>query len=237
MDTLYIVIPAYNEVMNIESVAKEWHETVQKAGPDSRLVIIDDGSRDNTYSVLNNLKQELPQLEPVTKSNEGHGATVLFGYKYALVHNADYIFQTDSDGQTLASEFDAFWEDRKNYSAIIGYRKHREDGFSRIIVTKVLKLVLLAIFGVQVPDANTPYRLMSNAILTKYISKIPEKFNLSNVVLTVLLIRNKESVRFIPITFRPRQGGINSINFKKILKIGKQAVRDFKRIKKEIKAS
>lgn len=232
MNTLYIIIPAYNEEENIEAVAREWHEVVKGISSESRLVIIDDGSKDNTYQILVDLKEELPQLEPLTKSNSGHGATLLFGYQYAIKQKADFIFQTDSDGQTLPSEFKQFWEKRNDIDVIIGYRNRRQDGFSRIIVTKTLKLVLRIIFGLKITDANTPYRLMKREILEKYIQKVPKDFNLSNVMLTVLFLDNKEKVEFIPITFRPRQGGINSINLKKITKIGIQAVKDFKVIKK-----
>ena len=79
-----------------------------------------------------------------------------------------------------------------------------------------------------------PYRLMPKKLLQKYIVKVPENFNLSNVMLTVLFLRGKENVQFIPITFRPRQGGVNSINLKKITKIGIQAVKDFRTIKKNL---
>lgn len=237
MDKLYIVIPAYNEEMNIEGVAREWHEVVAKIGGESKLVIINDGSKDNTYQKLCSLKKELPYLEPITKPNGGHGSTVLYGYNYAIKNKADYIFQTDSDGQTLASEFWEFWDKRSEYAAQIGHRNHREDGFSRVFVTKTLKAVLWCIFKLNITDANTPFRLIKRETLEKYITQIPEDFNLSNVMLTVLLIDSKEKVRFIPITFRPRQGGINSINFKKITKIGMKAVGDFREIKRGLKST
>lgn len=235
MDNLYIIIPAYNEEMNIESVAREWNEVVEKVGGNSKLVIINDGSKDNTYNKLLSLKEELPYLIPLTKPNGGHGATVLYGYHYAIEHNADYIFQTDSDGQTLPAEFYKFWEQRKRYSAIIGHRNKRQDGISRVIVTKTLKLVIWCIFGIKTIDANTPFRLINRKVMLKYIHKIPEDFNLSNVMLTVLLINAKENVKFIPITFRPRQGGVNSINIKKIVIIGKQALIDFMIMKRKLK--
>lgn len=206
-EKLYIVIPAYNEEENIEFVAKEWHEIVKGVSGDSRLVIVDDGSKDHTYDKLCHLRREMPQLISLTKSNEGHGATLLYAYHYALEHGADYIFQTDSDGQTLPEEFGVFWEQRKMQDALIGFRNHREDGFSRIIVTKTLKAVLWFIFKLDVTDANTPYRLMSRELLDKYLDQVPEKFNLSNVMLTVLFLDHKEKVKFIPITFRNRRGG------------------------------
>lgn len=237
MDKLYIVIPAYNESENIKQVVEEWYPVVEKYNGNgaSRLVIIDDGSKDTTYEILCRLSRKRPLLQPVTKSNGGHGATVLYGYRYALEKGADYIFQTDSDGQTRPDEFHQFWKNRKKYSALIGYRNHRQDGFSRILVTKILKLVLRLIFGLNVIDANTPFRLMSREILAEYLPDIPKDFNLSNVMLTVLLLYNNENVAFFPITFRPRQGGINSINLPKIIKIGLKAVWDFWIIKKGMK--
>lgn len=235
MENLYIVIPAYNEEENIDSVAKEWHEIVEQIGNESKLVIIDDGSKDSTYRKLCSLQEKLPRLVPLTKKNSGHGATLLFGYHYALEHNADYIFQTDSDGQTVPSEFMDFWNLRNQQDVIIGYRNKREDGLSRVIVTKVLKIVLRCIFGLNITDANTPFRLMSREVLKKHIAEVPKDFNLSNVMLTVLFIHHKEKVLFLPISFKERQGGVNSINIPKITKIGIQAIKDFWQIKKAMK--
>lgn len=237
MDKLYIVIPAYNEQDNIDEVVKDWYPVVEKTGADSRLVIIDDGSKDATYAKLLELAKDRPQMEPVHKENGGHGATVLFGYNYAIERGADYIFQTDSDGQTLPSEFDEFWNMRNDYDMVIGHRKGRQDGFSRVFVTKVLKAVCLICFHVNVQDANTPFRLMKTESLKKEIVYIPKDYNLANVIVSVLFIKKGYKVKYLPITFRPRQGGVNSINFKKITKIGQKALKDFVQINKIIKAS
>ena len=105
MDKLYIVIPAYNEQETIQSVIEDWHPVAVSAGADSRLVIIDDGSKDNTYAMLKEAEAKYPQLIALTKPNGGHGATLLYGYNYALEQGGDYVFQTDSDGQTKAEEF------------------------------------------------------------------------------------------------------------------------------------
>lgn len=237
MDTLYIVIPAYNEEKNIEKVINDWYPIVEKynAGGDSRLVIINDGSKDNTYEIVMNCAKDKPLLVPITKQNSGHGGTVLFGYQYALKHGADYIFQTDSDGQTLPEEFAPFWEERDQYDMVIGLRNHRQDGFSRIVVTKVLKYVIKLCFGVTVADANTPYRLMKAGALEKAIDNIPDGFNLSNVLVTVYFEKKGMKIHYIPITFRPRQGGKNSINIKNIIKIGYKALGDFVRLNKQIR--
>lgn len=230
---LCIVMPAYNEEANIEQVARSWHTVVSGIGGGSRLVIFNDGSKDQTYNKLLSLQDELPLLTPVDKPNSGHGATVRYAYQYALDMGADYIFQTDSDGQTLPEEFSSFWEKRAGYAAIIGHRSRRQDGFSRVFVTKVLKLVILMIFRVSITDANTPFRLIPRATMQEYLPKIPMNFNLTNVLLSVLMADAKENVLYLPITFRPRQGGKNSINLRRIFRIGQKAVKDFRTIRKE----
>lgn len=227
-------MPAYNEEANIELVIKQWHPIVEKIGNGSKLVIFDDGSKDATFSIMQKLQEKYPYLVPVTKKNSGHGATCLYAYNYAIKNGADYVFQTDSDGQTDPGEFWNFWELRDKYDFIIGSRKNRMDGFSRIIVTNVLKVVVFLIFGVKVNDANTPFRLMSTARLKPYLDIIPSDFFLSNVLISTLIVRNKEKYKWIPISFKPRKGGVNSINIKRIFKIGVKAVKDFKVINKKL---
>ena len=237
MDKLFIVIPAYNEEENIRQVIDDWYPVIEahNGNGESRLVIIDDGSKDSTYKIMQEYAKERPLFCPLTKPNGGHGATVLYGYHYALKQGADYIFQTDSDGQTLPSEFEAFWEQRSGYDMVIGWRKGREDGASRVFTTKVLKLVIKVCFGVTVTDANTPFRLMKASTLKEQIKLVPKDFNLSNVIITVIYTKKGLKIKYVPITFRPRQGGVNSINLKKIFKIGKQALKDFHEINKAIR--
>lgn len=237
MDKLYIVIPAYNEEENIKAVIDDWYPIIEKYNGDgeSRLVIINDGSKDSTYEIMCEYAKTRPLFLPITKPNGGHGATVLYGYNYALENGADYVFQTDSDGQTLPSEFGQFWDMREDYDMVIGHRNAREDGLSRKFVTKTLKLVIKICFGVSVTDANTPFRLLKAETLKKYIGLIPKDFNLSNVILSVIYVKKGCKVKFIPITFRPRQGGVNSINLKKIFGIGKKAIKDFREINKALK--
>ena len=235
MDKLYIVIPAYNEEANIKKVIQDWYPIVEKAGNGSKLVIIDDGSKDSTYQMMLTEAKELNAFEPLTKPNGGHGATVLYGYEYALDKGADYIFQTDSDGQTLPEEFWDFWNARKDYDMIIGHRKGRQDGGSRVFVTKTLKFVLWLYFHVSIKDANTPFRLLKATTLKEYIKLIPKNHNLSNVMLSVIYAKKKLKEKYLPVTFRPRQGGVNSINLKRIIGIGRKALSDFRKMNQKLK--
>ena len=99
-DSLYIVMPAYNEEANITAVIEEWYPVVEKVGGDSRLMIVNDGSKDKTYQIMRDLREKYPRLLTINKKNEGHGPAVLSAYKKAIDAGADFIFQTDSDGHT-----------------------------------------------------------------------------------------------------------------------------------------
>lgn len=99
MDSLYIVMPAYNEEENIESVVKQWYPILEGKSENSRLVVADSGSTDHTHEILLKLKTEkYPRLEILATTNRYHGPKVIALYDYAIKNNVDYIFQTDSDG-------------------------------------------------------------------------------------------------------------------------------------------
>ena len=70
---------------------------------------------------------------------------------------------------------------------------------------------------------------MNAKTLENYIEKIPDEYNLTNIMLTVLMLKDKVKTKFIPISFKQRQGGKNSINIPRICKIGLRAVSDFKK--------
>jgi hypothetical protein len=176
-----------------------------------------------------------PKIDVLSDTNQYHGPKVIALYDYAIKNGADYIFQTDSDGQTNPDEFNAFWNAREEYDAIIGNRTVRGDGKSRAIVEKVVCFLLKIYFHVSIPDANAPFRLMKTSMLEKYIHNLPENYNLPNIMLTTYFVHYKERVLFKEISFKPRTTGKNSINIRKIVKIGWKALGDFSNFKKGMK--
>lgn len=237
-ESLYIVMPAYNEAANIEKVINQWHpvcEKINAEGHIAKLVIANDGSKDNTYLILQQMQEEYHYLFPIDKSNSGHGATVLYLYRYAVARGASFIFQTDSDGQTLPDEFWQMWKHRYEFDFQIGTRGGRKDGAGRVFVTKILRLVVWLIFHVWVKDANTPFRLMNAEKLKAIMKFIPDDFFLANVAVSTIAVKKNEKIAWYPITFRPRQGGVNSINMKHIFKIGVKALSEFRTINKNLR--
>lgn len=234
-DSIYIVMPAYNEEDNIKSVVDAWYPIFEGKSEKSKLVIADSGSTDSTHSILENLRRRYPQLEILTNTGKQHGPKLIALYNYAIAQGADYIFQTDSDGQTNPAEFDAFWQLRTDYDAILGHRNVRGDGKSRAFVEKVVCFLLQLYFGVKVPDANAPFRLMKSSVVAKYVDRFEPDYNLPNIMLTTFFAFYKEKITFRTISFKPRQAGTNSINIHRIVKIGWKALGDFHGFKKGMK--
>ena len=236
MDTVYIVMPAYNEKDNIESVIKEWYRVLEGKSDDSRLVIADSGSTDNTHEIIQNMiNNGYPKVEILSDTGKFHGPKVIALYDYAIKSGADYVFQTDSDGQTNPDEFAAFWNEREQYDAILGNRSIRGDGKDRAAVEKVVCLLCWIFFGVKVPDANAPFRLINTEVLKKYLVKLPVDYEIPNIILTSYLVKYEKRVCFKEISFKPRQAGENSINLKKIFKLGWKALSDFSKFRKDMR--
>ena len=237
MDILYIVMPAYNEEANIENVVRAWYPVLKNADEASRLVIADSGSADRTHEILKNLQAQFPQLEILSDTGKQHGPKVIALYDYAIQKGADFVFQTDSDGQTNPDEFAGFWDSRNQYAGIFGHRKIRGDGKSRAFVEHVVCFLLRLYFGVKVPDANAPFRLMRTDVVKKYLYRLPKDYNLPNIMMTTYFAHYHEKMEFREISFQSRQGGVNSIDLGKIIKIGWKALGDFRDLKRDMKKS
>ena len=227
---------AYNEEENIEQVIKSWYPLIEEEdrADTSRLVVADSGSSDRTHEILMELQKNYPKLQILVDTEKQHGPKVLALYKYAIAQGADYIFQTDSDGQTDSMEFENFWKMIEEYDLMIGNRTARGDGKSRAYVEKVVCLLLRIYFGVKIPDANAPFRLMRADIVNKYINRMPDDYNIPNIMFTTYFKYYDEKMLFKEISFRPRQAGNNSINIPRIMEIGWKALGDFRRFKREM---
>jgi glycosyltransferase involved in cell wall biosynthesis len=230
-------MPAYNEADNITSTIESWIKVLKGKSNKSRLVVADSGSTDKTHDILLGLRKKYNQLETLEKTNQFHGPKVIALYKYAIKSGANYIFQTDSDGQTDPEDFDYFWVNRKKNDAILGHRKERGDGKSRAFVESVVCRMLRLFFGVKVPDANAPFRLMKASLVKKYLDKIPNDYDLPNIILTAYFAYYDEKITFKEVSFAPREAGTNSINLKKIFKIGIGSLSNFAKFRKDMKAN
>jgi|ETNmetMinimDraft_33_1059910.scaffolds.fasta_scaffold35274_2 glycosyltransferase involved in cell wall biosynthesis len=216
--SLAIVIPVYNEEKNIINLINQWKKEISKNYSKSyKFIIINDGSTDRTLSVLNKFKKN-KKFKIINKKNEGHGLTCLFGYKQAILENFLFILQIDADNQCDPIYFKKIIQQSKKNDIIFGFRVSREDGFLRLVFSRILSCIIFLRSGRYLKDPNVPYRLIKTEILKKVINKIPKKINLSNCYLTYLLEKDFE-IKWIKINFRKRLFGNTHHNFLSMIKM------------------
>ena len=231
---LVIVVPVYNEAEAIPKVVQEWSAMLDSLGISYQFLLLNDGSRDSTLDVLHEMEIRDPQrIVVVDKPNAGHGRTCRLGYSAAAESPAvEWVLQIDSDGQCDPAYFPGFWNKRETADCVFGRRVRRDDGFARVMTSKVCKLGTSLIGGRNIEDPNVPYRLMRREVLAAALQKIPASFDIHNVALTYVMKRTPE-VRwaYVPIAFRDRQGGSNSINLFNVAHYGINMLLELRKLK------
>lgn len=208
-----VVMPAYNEEASVRKVVLEFFREIEHWTENFVFLCLNDGSRDRTGVILDRLKEQLgSRLEVRHGKNRGHGQTCLDGYREAVRRKIPWILQIDSDGQCDPQYFFRFWRIRDQADVFYGVRYKRNDGWRRIVASRVLRVFLWMSARVDCRDANVPYRLMKTERVAAALGKLPAGMFLANVGLAVAL-RRGPGIRtaFVPIHFRERYGGEPSV--------------------------
>src|SRR5438128_1516792 len=120
------------------------------------------------------------------------------------------------------------YNEASNISAVL------HEWFGRVIVSFCCRLLLWLVTGTYLTDPNVPYRLIRSKALRKALRQVPADFELQNIGLTFALKQGQKLAwKYFPIHFRARRGGENSINYRKIAKMGINLLRDFRRLTHE----
>ncbi len=226
---LSIVMPAYNEEEVIEVVVKQWTDLLARQFPadDTRLIVVNDGSRDKTGAILDAIKPRYPKLMVVHQPNGGHGNAVVNGYRQAVALDSQYVFQTDSDDQFIAEDFSKLWNLRDQSPFILGYREERYDAPARLVITRILRFSIAAIYGTYIMDSNIPFRLIRGSFLKKLLAQLPTPTPFApNIFLAVMAKKAGFNTFDVPITHKERQTGTVSILKWKLLKVCMQSFRE-----------
>ncbi len=211
---LSIVMPAYNEQDCIEKVVYNWTNFLKTKFPNDKttLIVINDGSKDNTKVLLDKLDGEIDNLTVVHQKNGGHGNAVVNGYRKALEVGSEYVFQTDSDDQFVSEDFDKLWNKRSQSQFILGYRQVRHDAGVRLFITKFLRGTISAVYGTFIMDSNIPFRLIKGTFLQKLMDQLPNPEPFApNIFLAVMAKKSGQELFDIPITHKDRETGTVSI--------------------------
>lgn len=213
---LVLVMPVYNEEDCIDFVIKSWYEALAEVVLDFKMMIINDGSRDNTKTILEKYCTN-PRIEVTSKTNSGHGPTILEGYWKAL-DLAPWIFQVDSDDEVRPCYFGDLWKQRKEYDALFGIRKNRTQTISHKIVTSLSRLIVYTMFGRGVVDVNVPFRLMQTSLLKEVLRDIPKNAFAPNVLISGGFTKKTSRIYNCPVPWEGRKTGQSSFASWKLVK-------------------
>ncbi len=210
---LLVIMPLFNEEESIIITHKEWIEELNLYPKlDYKILLINDGSTDNSQQLIENLSQESKETLILSKKNEGHGKACWFGYNYAEENGFTHVMQLDSDGQCDPKYFAKFYNViASDAQAIIyGLRYYRKDGWVRFFVSRVLSIVAFMRMRIWMFDPNVPYRLFPISSIREILPFVREE-PLINVFLA-LYHRKKYKINFVSIVFRDRWGGSPTVN-------------------------
>jgi glycosyltransferase involved in cell wall biosynthesis len=161
----YVILPAYNEATRIQPVIEEIAEKGYK------MVIVNDGSSDNTLEVVRQSQRKYPKNIFIYSHiiNRGVGVAMQTGFDAVLKYNPKYIVNMDSDGQHSVDDLDNVLEPlvTGRAQAVIGVRPLKDMPLSRNIANAIMNLLTRIFYKVDVSDSQTGFRAITIDALKK----------------------------------------------------------------------
>lgn len=224
-EKLCVVMPVYNEQEAIGSVLEKWAKALDALKVDYVIRPYNDGSRDNSLSVIREIAKNLPRVDARDKPNGGHGNTILTGYREAAADGFDWIFQIDSDDEMGPEKFGELWERRGDYDFLVGIRDGRVQALPRKIISFVSRCCVKLFYGRKtIWDVNTPYRLMRTSAFKDVYAMIPLTTFAPNVIISGMVAR--KGLRFFETRVPQHDRTTGEVSIKK-WKLLKAAIRSF----------
>lgn len=206
-ESLSVLIPSYNEEANVTRVTKQAISDAKKFAKNFEVVIVDDGSSDQTGTIADRLAKKDKRVRVVHhKVNMGLGNALKTGVRAC---KNDIIVYIEGDGQSLLQDQGKLLEKIKNADVVLGYRSSRVDyTFFRKVLSYGYLLSLRIFFNLKFKDVNwsAAYR---RKIFDPIEIKSPSPFFTTEVVIKAL--RHGFKVTEAPTIYRPREAGVTKL--------------------------
>lgn len=211
--SISVVLPAYNEGKNIRGVIEKVFSFLKGNFSDFEIIVVDDGSRDDTYSVCQAVKAELGSALEVLRhlKNRGYGAALRTGLFSAA---KNLVFYTDSDRQFDITELLKFTEAINNADYVIGYRLDRKDPFIRRLAARGYNWLIRMVFGLKVKDIDCSFKLFRKDCL-RQLSIERDRFFVDTELLIKAGLKGFK-LKQIGVKHFPRQSGKSTVKISHI---------------------
>jgi glycosyltransferase involved in cell wall biosynthesis len=164
MPGLSVFFPAYNDGGTIASLVISAVKVAGSLTPDFEVIVVNDGSRDDTPKILDELARLYPDRVRVVHhpKNRGYGGALRTGFATAT---KDLVFYTDGDGQYDPAEMTVLWAKMTDdVDWVNGWKISRADPLHRIVIGRVYHHMVKLLFGLTVRDVDCDFRLMRRRI-------------------------------------------------------------------------
>lgn len=158
MIALSIVMPAYNEEANITEVLARCANYLRGHGLTGEIIVVNDGSKDQTGAILTQLQQQYAELVVLTNEpNRGYGYSL---QRAIQASRGELVATIDSDGQFEVFDLDALRPKLEpSLAAVTGYRIKKQDSLGRVLADRGLNLIMKMMFGLRYRDTNCALKL------------------------------------------------------------------------------
>jgi glycosyltransferase involved in cell wall biosynthesis len=162
-DGLTVFFPAYNDSGTIASLVIAAVQTASRLTPDFEVLVINDGSKDATAEVVDELARLYPQVRAIHhEQNRGYGGALRSGFASA---SKEWIFYTDGDAQYDPREMTVLWAKRSaSVDLVNGYKISRSDPLHRIVIGRIYHHMVTLLFGLKVRDVDCDFRLIRRRV-------------------------------------------------------------------------
>ena len=224
MTRLSIIIPAYNEADNITGALEDVFRDVAPVVPDLEVIVVNDGSRDDTAALARAFATNEPRVTVVSQQNQGHGPALTNGLGLA---KGEWAFVIDSDRQASLEDFAGHWALTRDYDVVLGLRRPRSDPFYRQIISFFMRMLLLVELGQNVSDGGAPYKLFRLRVWNDARPAMRSNCWIPSVLLAAAALQRKDlKVIQLPIKHRARDHGPSTLNLKRLGSFCRQGVAD-----------
>jgi glycosyltransferase involved in cell wall biosynthesis len=161
---LSVVLPAYNEEAVLAHTVGRCVEVLEAVVPQYQIVIVDDGSRDRTGEIADELAAANPRITVVhNRPNRGYGGALIAGFN---AMTQPLAFFMDADGQFDIRDIALLLPlAEQGHRAVLGYRKHRNDPPLRIVIAWGWNLLVSLLFHLRVRDVDCAFKLYDGALV------------------------------------------------------------------------